>query len=150
MLPVTGRPAVPARARLFLLRSDDGAAFVIARVSLGLNGSAFDPPEEEAVVMVEGLAAGEVTQELFADWLERHFPDRRDKVLNRIRSMRGGKLNEGRFVERMKGEGPFAEHIRTVFRTTCRRLGLNAIDRTLSTAAFRRPDPTGQLALFES
>ncbi len=43
-------------------------AFVLARVFLGLNGVAFDPPEEEAVVMVEGLAAGEVTQELFADW----------------------------------------------------------------------------------
>ncbi len=46
--------------------------FVIARVFLGLNGVAFDPPEEEAVVMVEGLAAGEVTQELFADWIRKH------------------------------------------------------------------------------
>lgn len=48
------------------------AAFVIARVFLGINGLAFDPPEEEAVVMVEGLAAGEVSQALFADWLRKH------------------------------------------------------------------------------
>ena len=33
---------------------------------------------------------------LFEDWLETHFPDRKDKVLNRIRSMRGGKLNDGK------------------------------------------------------
>lgn len=48
------------------------AAFVIVRVFLGINGVAFDPPEEEAVVMVEGLAAGEVTQKLFADWARKH------------------------------------------------------------------------------
>ncbi|MFO1078439.1 MAG: type II toxin-antitoxin system death-on-curing family toxin [Planctomycetota bacterium] len=48
------------------------AAFVIARVFLGLNGVAFDPPEEEAVVMVEGLAAGGVTQDVFASWLRKH------------------------------------------------------------------------------
>lgn len=47
-------------------------AFVIARVFLGLNRIAFDPPEEEAVVMVEGLAAGAVTQDLFATWLRKH------------------------------------------------------------------------------
>ncbi len=47
-------------------------AFVLARVFLGLNGIAFDPPEEEAVVMVEGLAAGDVTQELFGDWVRKH------------------------------------------------------------------------------
>jgi death-on-curing protein len=47
-------------------------AFVIARVFLGLNGIAFDPPEEEAVVMVEGLAASEVTQALFAGWIRKH------------------------------------------------------------------------------
>jgi death-on-curing protein len=47
-------------------------AFVLARVFLGLNGITFDPPEEEAVVMVEGLAAGEVTQDLFADWLRKY------------------------------------------------------------------------------
>jgi death-on-curing protein len=51
---------------------NERAAFVIARIFLGLNGVHFDPPEEEAVVMVEGLAAGEVPQELCADWLRKH------------------------------------------------------------------------------
>jgi DNA repair photolyase len=40
---------------------------------------------------------------IFADWLERHFPNRREKVLNRIRSMRGGRLNDPEFGSRMRG-----------------------------------------------
>ncbi|MBA3473339.1 MAG: radical SAM protein, partial [Rubrobacter sp.] len=76
---------------------------------------------------------------LFEDWLERHFPERKEKVLNRIRSMRGGKLNDPRFGTRMRGEGIFAEQIGQLFSISCRRAG---IDRgrfpKLSTAAFRR------------
>lgn len=47
-------------------------AFVVARIFLGMNGIAFDPPEAEAVVMVEGLASGAVTQAQFASWIEKH------------------------------------------------------------------------------
>jgi death-on-curing protein len=47
-------------------------AFVVARAFLGLNGVAFDPPEAEAVVMVEGLASGEVSQSDFTEWLRKH------------------------------------------------------------------------------
>jgi DNA repair photolyase len=84
---------------------------------------------------------------LFEDWLGRHFPDRKEKVLNRIRSMRGGRLNEPRFVERMHGDGPFAEGIRALFDATCRKLGLNDEQHPLSTRAFRRQSPGGQLSL---
>ena len=76
---------------------------------------------------------------LFEDWLERHFPERKEKVLNRIRSMRGGKLNDPRFGTRMRGDGVFAEHIAQLFSISCRRAGME--DRkapSLSTAAFRR------------
>ncbi len=85
---------------------------------------------------------------LFEDWLERHFPERKEKVLNRIRSMRGGKLNDPRFGMRMRGEGIFAEHIAQLFSISCRRAG---IERgrfpKLSTKAFRRAGP--QLNLFD-
>lgn len=47
-------------------------AFVVARVFLGINGVATDPPEAETVVMVEGLAAGRVAQDEFASWLRKH------------------------------------------------------------------------------
>lgn len=76
---------------------------------------------------------------LFEDWLERHFPERREKVLNRIRSMRGGELNDPCFGSRMRGEGPFAEHIAQLFSISCRRAGIEeGRFPKLSTDAFRR------------
>ena len=84
---------------------------------------------------------------LFEEWLGEHFPERRDKVLNRIRELRGGRLNDPRFGSRMRGEGIFAEQMRSVFKTYCRRHGLNERKVELSTAAFRRP-AGAQLDLF--
>jgi DNA repair photolyase len=77
-------------------------------------------------------------KDLFGDWLARHFPDRRDKVLNRVRSMRGGKLNDGNFGSRMRGEGVFADQIAMMFKLACRRAGMTDERGPLSTAGFRR------------
>lgn len=76
---------------------------------------------------------------LFEDWLERNFPDRKDKVLNRIREIRGGKLNDPRFGSRMRGEGVYAEHLAHLFDVSRRRAGIpSKSDFSLNTAAFRR------------
>ena len=86
-------------------------------------------------------------KELFADWLQAHMPDRKDKVLNRLRAMRHGRLNESTFGSRMTGDGPFAESIHQMFDLHRRRLGLtNRIE--ISTAAFRRPSGP-QPSLFD-
>ena len=86
---------------------------------------------------------------LFEDWLGRHFPERKEKVLNRIRSMRAGRLNDPNFGSRMRGEGVFAEHIVRLFDVSCRRAGIeNGHFPKLSTAAFRR-DGRLQSGLFE-
>ena len=86
---------------------------------------------------------------LFEDWLGRHFPHRKEKVLNHIRSMRGGRLNDPNFGSRMKGGGVYAEHISRLFGVACRRAG---IERgrfpKLSTASFRR-DGGAQPGLFD-
>ena len=75
---------------------------------------------------------------LFEDWLARHFPERKDKVLNRIRSMRGGELNDASFGSRMRGEGLFGQHIAQLFSISCRRAGMGeGRFPKLSTAAFR-------------
>jgi DNA repair photolyase len=75
---------------------------------------------------------------LFEDWLARHFPERKDKVLNRVRSMRGGELNDASFGSRMRGEGLFAQHIAQLFSISCRRAGMGeGRFPKLSTAAFR-------------
>jgi len=84
---------------------------------------------------------------LFENWVERHFPDRKEKVLSRIREMRGGKLNDPNFGSRMRGEGIFAEQIRKMFHVACRRAGLPKREVELSAAAFRVP-PGPQLMLF--
>jgi DNA repair photolyase len=83
---------------------------------------------------------------LFEHWLDEHFPEKKEKVLQRIRSIRGGtKLNDARWGSRIKGEGIFAEQIRSMFEVACRRAGMT--DRPkLSTAAFRRPRQ--QMELF--
>ena len=83
---------------------------------------------------------------LFEKWLEEHYPDRKDKVLSRIRDLRGGKLYDAKWGVRGRGEGIFAEQIGSIFEVTTRRLGLNQRRETLSTAAFRRR--TAQQTLF--
>jgi DNA repair photolyase len=85
---------------------------------------------------------------LFEAWLTEHRPERKDKVLNRIRAIRGGRLNDPRFGTRMKGEGIFAEQIKDLFSLACRKAGIVARGPNLSTAAFRHPAPA-QPSLFE-
>jgi len=81
-------------------------------------------------------------KDFFAEWLTRHFPDRKENVLNRVRSLRGGKLNDANFGSRMKGEGVWAEQLHQMFEVMTRKLGLNKRKTDLSTAHFRRPGGT--------
>ena len=48
---------------------------------------------------------------IFEDWLNKNFPDRASKVINKISSMHGGKTNDSRFHTRMRGEGQIADII---------------------------------------
>jgi DNA repair photolyase len=50
--------------------------------------------------------------EIFEDWVRKNFPERAEKVLNRIKEVHGGQLSDSRFGDRMRGEGNFAEIIR--------------------------------------
>ena len=84
---------------------------------------------------------------LFEQWLATHFPDKKEKVLNRLRALRGGKLYDSQFGKRMTGEGIFADQIEQMFNVACRRLGIADSHLHLSTAAFRRPGGR-QLGLF--
>ncbi len=86
---------------------------------------------------------------LFEAWLDAHYPNRKDRVMNRLRSLRDGKENDPRFGSRMRGEGFHAQQIERLFRIACRKWKMNGNDADLSTASFRRVDPTGQLGLFD-
>ena len=82
---------------------------------------------------------------LFEHWLEEHFPERKEKVLGRIRHLRENRLNNSQWHTRMTGEGIFAEQIASMFAISCRRNRICARPK-LSCASFQRA--TTQLCLF--
>jgi DNA repair photolyase len=63
---------------------------------------------------------------LFQQWLAAHFPQRAERVMSRVRDMRGGKDYDASFSQRMKGTGLWAELLRQRFYQAVKRLGLNA------------------------
>jgi DNA repair photolyase len=85
---------------------------------------------------------------LFRDWLQRHYPDRAERVMGRIRDLRGGKSYDATFGRRMTGSGPYADLIRQRFAKRAKqlRLGLHEAE-PLRTDLFRRPGGE-QISLF--
>src|SRR5262249_10233709 len=84
---------------------------------------------------------------LFEAWLQQHMPEKKDKVLARIRDVRGGRINDPRFHSRMSGEGIYAENIERLFQLSRRKVGIAGRKLNLSAAAFRQR--AGQGLLFE-
>ena len=83
---------------------------------------------------------------LFKAWLDTHFPDRAAKVMATIQSLRGGRDNDPRFFDRMRGSGPWADLLRTRFQIACRRHGLVRERIDLRCDLFRPPaGPQGEL-----
>jgi DNA repair photolyase len=83
---------------------------------------------------------------LFRAWLNTHFPDRAGKVMAIIREMRGGRDNDPDFATRMKGEGPWADLLRTRVAIAARKHGLNKERIALRCDLFRAPrGPQGEL-----
>ena len=76
---------------------------------------------------------------LFRAWLDEHFPDRADKVMNIIREMRGGKDNDPNWFTRMTGFGAWAELMRVRFDIAARKHGLQREKRPLRTDLFTPP-----------
>lgn len=82
-------------------------------------------------------------KELFEGWLDAHEPEKKEKVLSRLRSLSGGKLYNPEWSKRQRGSGAFAEQVAQMFRVACARHHLNEERITLSTDAFRRPPRAG-------
>jgi DNA repair photolyase len=90
---------------------------------------------------------------LFKEWLAAHYPERAEHVMSIVRQMRGGRENDPRFHERMRGTGNYAELIDKRFDIACRRFGLNGHGGgretpELDCTRFAPPSPAGQLKLF--
>ncbi|MEX0779873.1 MAG: PA0069 family radical SAM protein [Balneolales bacterium] len=86
-------------------------------------------------------------KDLFEDWLGNHFPDRKEKIISRVKDLRGGKMYDSKFGSRMRGEGEFANQMNQVFKMAVRKASLDKSSTPLSSKSFRNPDDK-QLKLF--
>jgi len=78
-------------------------------------------------------------KDVFTAWLDAHVPTKKERILSRLREMRGGKLYTAEWGKRMKGEGIFAKQMQDLFAITARRAGLSFGGIPLTAAHFRRP-----------
>ncbi|MDL0431148.1 PA0069 family radical SAM protein [Marinobacter sp. TBZ242] len=151
------RAAAPA-TRLKIIR-ELNAAGIPTGIILGPVIPFINDHEIEAILeAAAGAGAGRASwimlrlplelDELFQDWLQRHFPQRAEHVMARIRDLRGGKSYESRWGERMTGTGPYADLVRQRFNRKARSLGLGRHEaEPLRTDLFRKPGGE-QIPLF--
>ena len=85
---------------------------------------------------------------LFREWLAAHFPDRADKVMHIVQSVREGRDYDSAFGTRMKPQGVWSDLIRARFRIAAARAGLSRGKLELDTAQFHPPARDGQLHLL--
>jgi DNA repair photolyase len=121
IIPGLNDPEIPAILRAAAARGATHASHTMVRLSYAL-------------------------KDLFVDWVQRHFPERAPKIINRIREVRDGRLSDSEFGTRMSGKGSYADSIHRLFETTCTRYRLNEKQLQLSTSHFTR-NPS-QLKLF--
>lgn len=85
----------------------------------------------------------------FEQRLREKLPTKADRVLNRIRDARGGKLNSSKFGERMRGKGQYWDAQENLFDVYARKLGFNehrvGSDHHARVNTFRRPTAQGSL-----
>ena len=82
-------------------------------------------------------------KELFEGWLDAFEPERKEKVLSRMRALSGGRLYNSEWRTRQSGSGPYAEQVAQMFRIACAKHHLNEERFAVSSAAFRRPPRAG-------
>ncbi len=152
------------RAAQPLKRIETIAALARAGVSVGVMIGPVIPGLNDAEIpriLEAGAAAGAEAaswvllrlptplDELFDRWLAEQFPDRRERVLNRIRETRSGRISDPRFGYRGRGEGEYAAQIAALFHAAARKHHLDRPLPELRAAAFRRPATRGdQLSLL--
>lgn len=149
MEPRTSPPAGRLAAIRALSAAGIPVGVLVAPIIPGIND-----PEVPAILSAAAAAGARyasytvlrlpgAVEPLFLEWLRRHFPDREEKVLGRLRSLRDGELSSAAFGERMRGQGLWADHFRRLFEVAARRVGLSRRAPALSVTSFRRPgDPS--------
>src|SRR5262245_43665055 len=154
MEPRAATPAARLRAIRELTDAGVSVGVLVAPIIPGLNDHEA-PAILEAAAEAGALSAGYVplrlpfaVKDIFAAWLEQHYPNRKERVLGRIRDLRGGKLYDSRWGKRMRGEGEWADLFGAMFALHRKRAGLADHRMELSTAHFTTGRPR-QGELFE-
>lgn len=150
--PRASRPTARLRAIRELTAAGVPAGVMVAPVIPGLNDHEM-PAILEAAADAGAVTAGYVllrlphaVKEVFTQWLDDHEPGKKARVLDRLQTLRGGKLYDSEWGSRLRGKGIFAQQLQDLFHLTTRRTGLNQRPTELSTAHFRKPGE--QLSLF--
>jgi DNA repair photolyase len=144
MEPRASRPAHRLRAVEMLARAGVPVGVLVAPIIPGLNDREIPAVLEAAKAAGAGSAGFTVlrlpygVKDVFQEWLKLNFPEKLDRILGAVRSVRGGKLNVSEFSVRMRGEGNYAEQIHRMFHVFRERLGFGKM-RELRIEHFRRP-----------
>ena len=86
---------------------------------------------------------------IFMAWLQEHRPLAAARIESLIREMRGGKLYNSKWDERMRGVSTYADGIAKTFEVFVNKLGLDQPSPELNASQFRPPRMNGgQLRLF--
>ena len=128
------RASVPA-ARLKAMRVLTAAGVPVTAMVAPVIPMLTDHELEDILAQAAAAGAGSAVyillrlpyevKDLFAAWLAEHRPERAAHVLSLLAQQHGGRLNDPRFGERMRGQGPFAQVLAQRFQLACRKLGLN-------------------------
>ncbi|HRQ61387.1 MAG TPA: radical SAM protein, partial [Alphaproteobacteria bacterium] len=87
-------------------------------------------------------------KDLFQTWLDEHYPDRKNKILNHLRDMHNGKLYDASFGTRRIGSGIYAQHVARTMALYKKKYGLDKPRAPLSPSSFRRDAYESQMSLF--
>ena len=145
MEPRAARPDKRIAAIETLARAGIPVGVMVAPVVPGLNDAEIPAILERAAGAGARSASWvllrlpQPVDRLFEEWLERNFPDRKERVLGRMRQCRDGRLYDARFGHRQRGTGVYADQLRSLFDVAARRAGLGDPLPPLNTTAFRRP-----------
>jgi DNA repair photolyase len=86
---------------------------------------------------------------IFEDWVQKVYPERAEKVLNLIKETHSGTLNESRFKTRMKGEGVYAEQVKSIFDIACRKFLPKKVREEMDYSRFMMPGMGRQMGMFD-
>ena len=153
MEPMTTKPHLKLEAIKELSSAGIPTGILIAPVIPGLTDAeipeiikhAVDAGAKQAAFVMLRLPHG--LKDLFLNWLETYFPERKQKIINRLTELYDGKLYDSTFFVRGRGKGPYADQVRDIFKLSCRKYGMNKDPFKLTTEYFTNPEGE-QLNLF--